>query len=80
MICQGGCNKIRTNEEDFLNITVQIENRSNLDESLESYVDKESLSGVNCDDCGKPAETFKRVVLKNLADTMIFHLKVSCFH
>eukprot|EP01083_Nonionella_stella_P144249 450032_1 len=75
MICLGGCETIRQRDEPFLNITVEVKNRRSLTDSLESYVATELLTGVNCEACAKPSDTHKRVVLHELAKTMIFHLK-----
>eukprot|EP00475_Leptophrys_vorax_P020686 TRINITY_DN28363_c0_g1_i1.p1 TRINITY_DN28363_c0_g1~~TRINITY_DN28363_c0_g1_i1.p1 ORF type:complete len:1542 (+),score=408.46 TRINITY_DN28363_c0_g1_i1:345-4628(+) len=75
MICLGGCGSIRERNDDFYTISVPIQSKANIYESLEAYVNPELLSGVNCDQCGKKTDTHMRTVLSELPNTMVFHLK-----
>ncbi|SPQ99121.1 unnamed protein product (mitochondrion) [Plasmodiophora brassicae] len=76
MLCQGGCNSVREQREEFSNVSLQVKGFRNLAESLDAYIAGEKLSGVNCDSCGTRSNTtFKRVVLDDLPNTLIFHLK-----
>jgi uncharacterized UBP type Zn finger protein len=76
MICQGGCNKVRENHEDFLNVSVQVRNRKDIDASFDAFVGEELLSDVNCDSCQKRAECHKRSLFLELPKIMLLHLKV----
>jgi ubiquitin C-terminal hydrolase len=75
MICQGGCGKIRETEEDFYTVSLQIAGKPTMKDSLDAYVSSETLNGVFCEHCNKKADTFRRVVLNDLPNTLIFHLK-----
>merc|ERR1712130_907882 len=44
-------------------------------ESLEAFVQSETLDGVQCDHCQKKCTTLKRQVLHTLPNTIFFHLK-----
>jgi len=46
MICQGGCNKVREREQEFVMLSLPIKNRNNMQESLDAYVQSERLEGV----------------------------------
>merc|ERR1712173_250276 len=75
MICQGGCNKTRGRTQPFPIISLPIKNRTNMKESLEAFVQSETLDGVTCDHCAKKTKTLKRQVLHALPNTIFFHLK-----
>lgn len=70
-----GCNNIREREEEFFTVSLEVSSRSSLVESLKAYVSDEMLTGVHCDACGEKSNTTRRVVLSELPETMIFHLK-----
>merc|ERR1712228_868797 len=75
MICQGGCNKTRENKQPIPMISLAIKNRVNMKQSLEAFVQPETLDGVTCDFCQKKTQTLKRQVLHTLPNTIFFHLK-----
>jgi ubiquitin C-terminal hydrolase len=74
-LCLGGCESIRENEEDFYTVSLNVKNRKNLEESLKEFVSGEVLNDVNCDKCKRKADINKRACLKELHNTVIFHLK-----
>merc|ERR1712154_384362 len=71
----GGCNKTRENKQPIPMISLAIKNRNNMKESLEAFVQPETLDGVSCDFCQKKCQTLKRQVLHTLPNTIFFHLK-----
>src|SRR5690242_4436432 len=75
MLCIGGCNSVREQEEDFVTVSLQVASKNSMQESLEAFVDSEILQGVNCDVCMRKCDYDRRVVLKELKNTVIFHLK-----
>merc|ERR1719242_2168571 len=75
MLCQGGCNKTRGRTQPFPIISLPIKNRTNMKESLEAFVQSETLEGVTCEVCDKKTTTLKRQVLHTLPNTIFFHLK-----
>ncbi|KAL5107250.1 putative ubiquitin carboxyl-terminal hydrolase FAF-Y [Taenia crassiceps] len=65
-------------EESFLVISVDIQNRSTLCESLEEYVKSELLEGddaYHCDHCDKKVAARKRTCIKRLPHILAVHLK-----
>ncbi|VDM30351.1 unnamed protein product [Hydatigera taeniaeformis] len=65
-------------EESFLMIDVDIQNRSTLCESLEEYVKSDLLEGDNayhCEDCNKKVSARKRMCIKRLPPILVIHLK-----
>jgi ubiquitin C-terminal hydrolase len=75
MICLGGCGSIREKEEDFFSLSLQVNQKSDLEESLKSFVNPELVNGVSCEACGKKSDTHMRAVVGKLPETIIFHLK-----
>ena len=75
MICQGGCDKTRERKQPMPMISLPIKNRANMNESLDAFVQAETLDGVSCDHCQKKCQTLKRQVLHTLPNTIFFHLK-----
>ena len=65
-------------EEDFVNISVDIRNKRDLNESLASYVSGELLEADNqwhCEQCGCNVDAVKRICFKQLPHTLCVHLK-----
>ncbi|KAH9280250.1 putative ubiquitin carboxyl-terminal hydrolase FAF-X [Echinococcus granulosus] len=65
-------------EESFLVISVEIQNRSTLCESLEEYVKSDLLEGDNayhCDHCDKKVAARKRMCIKRLPQILAIQLK-----
>lgn len=72
------CEHISERLEPFSAIQCDIKGKKNLQESLQAYVDGEVLEGDNkykCSTCDRHVDAVKRACLKDLPDSMIFHLK-----
>lgn len=72
------CNHKRERQEDFYCLSLPVKNKKTLIESLDAFVEGETLAGDNaysCEECGTKVDTLKRVVLKDLPRNMIIHLK-----
>ena len=68
------CKKIRTKEE-FYNI-ISIEVKHHINESIKDFFKKEKLEDkINCENCGKKTETFKKYKFNKLSDNLIIHFK-----
>ena len=65
-------------KEDFLAVNLQIQNKTNLHESLQSFINSETLTGNNaylCERCDKKVSAKKRTTLGVLPNVMVVVLK-----
>jgi ubiquitin C-terminal hydrolase len=65
-------------EEEFFSIPLDIKNKPSLEEALDSWVKSDKLEGDNayyCDQYGRKVNAHKRCCIKQLSNTLIFHLK-----
>ncbi|KAK9245018.1 hypothetical protein V1506DRAFT_560668 [Lipomyces tetrasporus] len=72
------CNHVSERTEPFSAIQCDIKGKHNLTESLNSYVDGETMEGDNkywCSQCSAHVEAEKRICLKDVPNHLIFHLK-----
>lgn len=72
------CDHISEVMEPFSAIQCDIKGKSNLLESLEAYVDGEHMEGDNkykCSSCDRHVDAVRRSCLKEIPDSLIFHLK-----
>ncbi|KAL2064045.1 hypothetical protein VTL71DRAFT_4539 [Oculimacula yallundae] len=72
------CPHISERLEPFSAIQCDIKGKSTLEESLQAYVDGEVMEGDNkykCSTCDRHVDAVKRACLKDIPDTLIFHLK-----
>ena len=73
-----GVNVISEREEPFLAISLQVKNKKNIQESLQSFIQGEMLEGDNaylCERCDKKVSTLKRVCIKKLPNFLMLVLK-----
>lgn len=72
------CSHISEVQEPFSAIQCDIKGKSCLEESLQAYVDGEIMEADNkykCTPCDRHVDAVKRACLKDLPDSLIFHLK-----
>ncbi|KAI0480668.1 ubiquitin carboxyl-terminal hydrolase [Xylariaceae sp. FL0804] len=72
------CEHISERIEPFAAIQCDIKGKSSLEESLQAYVDGEIMEGDNkykCSTCDRHVDAVKRACLKDIPDSLIFHLK-----
>ncbi|EKD21222.1 uncharacterized protein L3040_000736 [Drepanopeziza brunnea f. sp. 'multigermtubi'] len=72
------CEHISERMESFSAIQCDIKGKGNLKESLEAYVEGEVMEGDNkykCSQCDLHVNAVKRACLKDIPDSLIFHLK-----
>ena len=78
MTFQEGCNHHRTNINDFYSIQLQVQNRKNIYESLDTLTEGELMNGDNCifcPKCNKKFPALKRQLFKTLPRMLMFVLK-----
>ncbi len=72
------CPHISERLESFSAIQCDIKGKSSLEESLQAYVEGEVMEGDNkykCSTCDRHVDAVKRACLKDIPDSLIFHLK-----
>ncbi|KAK2624650.1 hypothetical protein QTJ16_005843 [Diplocarpon rosae] len=72
------CSHISERLESFSAIQCDIKGKSTLKQSLEAYVEGEVMEGDNkykCSTCDRHVNAVKRACLKDVPDSLIFHLK-----
>lgn len=72
------CDHISEVMEPFSAIQCDIKGKTNLLESLDAYVDGEHMEGDNkykCSSCDRHVDAVRRSCLKEIPDSLIFHLK-----
>mgnify|MGYP001317673557 CR=1 FL=1 len=68
------CKQIRTSEEIFNIISVEVKHHIN--ESIKSFLKKEKLEDkINCENCKMKTKTNKKYEFNKLSDNLIIHLK-----
>ena len=75
---QNGCTHHRTNTNNFYSIQLQIQNKKNIYESLDSLTEGELMSGENCifcPYCNKKMPVLKTQKFKSLPRMLLFVLK-----
>jgi len=65
---------VKENVQDFNNISIEVKNMKNVDESFKKYIEPEIIGDYKCDACEKRGVS-KRDLLKNLPNVLILHLK-----
>lgn len=72
------CEHVSERQEPFSAIQCDIKGKSNLEESLQAYVEGEVMEGDNkykCSTCDRHVDAVKRSCLKDIPNHLIFHLK-----
>ena len=72
------CPHASENTENFLSLNLQIQNKKKLTESLNAFIESESLEGnnaYNCETCGRKIKAKRRTTFKILPNTLIIVLK-----
>lgn len=80
LICKGGCGKIRNTFEDFYSLSLEVQGRKTLKESLEKYISEERIDEYMCDSCQKKVSVVKRNSFTELPNVMIVHLQRIIFN
>eukprot|EP00002_Diphylleia_rotans_P015605 TRINITY_DN301_c0_g1_i4.p1 TRINITY_DN301_c0_g1~~TRINITY_DN301_c0_g1_i4.p1 ORF type:complete len:2791 (-),score=522.89 TRINITY_DN301_c0_g1_i4:451-8823(-) len=72
------CEHVSERKESFFLLSVDVNGKSTINESLESFVQGEMLEGDNkyhCERCDKKVDALKRCCLDELPNTLVVHLK-----
>ena len=74
LICSN-CNNVKSREEGFYNLTLEIKDLKNLNESFERFITGETISDYLCENCDKKVDTQKRCLLSDLPNIFIIGLQ-----
>jgi ubiquitin C-terminal hydrolase len=72
------CGHRKERDEPFNCLSIDIKGKSKITDSLELYVEGETLSGDNqyeCSQCAQKRDTLKRVCIKRLPNCLVVHMK-----
>eukprot|EP01128_Nolandella_sp_AFSM9_P006445 TRINITY_DN3313_c0_g1_i1.p1 TRINITY_DN3313_c0_g1~~TRINITY_DN3313_c0_g1_i1.p1 ORF type:complete len:1495 (-),score=317.09 TRINITY_DN3313_c0_g1_i1:258-4295(-) len=72
------CEHISEREEKFLNLTLEVVNKTHLNESLDLLVQGDLLDGDNkykCEKCDKKVNAVRRCTIGDLPNVLVIHLK-----
>jgi ubiquitin C-terminal hydrolase len=74
-----GCGYVKTNTEDFFNLSLEIKGMRTIAESLDKLVEPETISDYTCDSCKNKVDISKRALLRSLPNVMFLSLKKMYF-
>ena len=73
------CGYIRTNEELFYNLSLEIKGLNNVEQSFKKFTEPEVISDFLCDNCKQKCDISKKSCLKTLPNVLILHLQKMIF-
>lgn len=73
------CGFVRSNEELFYNLSLEVKNFENINDSFNKFIKMETISDYNCDNCKKKCDITKQCFLKELPNVLIIHLQKISF-
>ena len=74
VICEH-CKNISNRFEDFYNLTLEVKNITNLNDSLQKLIIPEKIDDFKCSNCNQKVTISKRSSLCNLPNVLVVHLK-----
>ena len=74
VICDS-CKHVSNRFEDFYNLTLEVKNINNLNDSLHKLITPEKIEDFKCSNCNKNVTINKRTSLSDLPNILVFHLK-----
>lgn len=74
VLCQG-CKHISNRFEDFYNLTLEVKNINNLNDSLQKLIIPEIIDDFKCSNCNQSVQIKKVTSLNKLPNVLVVHLK-----
>jgi len=74
VLCQG-CKHISNRFEDFYNLTLEVKNINNLNDSLQKLIVPEIIDDFKCSNCNQTVQIKKVTSLNKLPNVLVVHLK-----
>jgi len=73
-ICKG-CGNVNTSEEQFFNLSLEVQNQNSIYDGLKRLVTGETINDYKCDACLNRVDIEKKTVVEKLPNTLIIHLQ-----
>ena len=74
-----GCGYVRTNDEIFYNLSLDVKGLKNMGQSFKKFIEPETISDFLCDNCKKKCDISKKSYFKAVPNVLIVHLKKMIF-
>ena len=74
VLCQG-CKHVSNRFEDFYNLTLEVKNINNLNDSLQKLIVPEIIDDFKCSNCNQSVQIKKVTSLNKLPNVLVVHLK-----
>ena len=74
VICES-CKNVSNRFEDFYNLSMEVKNLNNLNDSLQKMIMPEKIDDFKCSNCNKNVTISKRTSLCDLPNVLVIHLK-----
>ena len=71
----GGCGNLRTKEEVFYNLSLEVKNLNNINEGIERLITDDIISDYKCENCQQKCDLIKKTFLKECPNVLIVHLQ-----
>ena len=75
LICENGCGSVKNRFEDFYNLSLEVNNMKNVNDSLEKFISPEKIDDFKCETCNKKVQITKKNSLAELPNVLIIHLQ-----
>jgi ubiquitin C-terminal hydrolase len=79
IVCKG-CNTVKEKSEGFYTLSLEIKGFKNIYESFRKYIEGETISDYECDQCKDKCDVTKRSFLERTPNYFIIHLQRMCFN
>ena len=69
------CSNLRTSEDIFYNLSLEVKNLKNISEGIEKFITEDTISDYKCEKCMQKCDVFKRTLIKDCPNVLIVHLQ-----
>ena len=71
----GGCGNLRTKEEMFYNLSLEVKNLKDINEGIEKLITDDIISDYKCENCQQKCDLIRKTFLKDCPNVLIVHLQ-----
>jgi ubiquitin carboxyl-terminal hydrolase 34 len=69
------CSNLRTSEDIFYNLSLEVKNLKNIGEGIEKFITEDTISDYKCEKCLQKCDVYKRTLIKECPNVLIVHLQ-----
>lgn len=69
------CGNLRTRDEIFYNLSLEVKNLKNISEGIEKLITEDIISDYKCENCQQKCDVIKRTLIKECPNVLIVHLQ-----